>query len=402
MALRAMCKYFTLLTIDVQKQCQEQWKADHLVQVCCSSPHLLLSEEESEESDSDNSNPKVVSLGLEDTLEGGEHLLYVNLWPEEHLWATGTTSQCLVEVSQKHEKAEEKIPEYLQEFKSVFSKEAFDALPPQKPWDHAIELEPGSKPTNCKVYLLSPKEQVELDAFLKENLRTRKIHLSKSPMASLVFFIKKKDGLLWLIQGYWALNCQKLLSDSTHLWANHATPRCQILHLAGCPMGFQQCLGLGRQWVEGCIPHQPRALWATSHVLWPYKQPGNLPDNDEWHFPWHDSRRSGLCLPWWYSHLHQDTVGASDNHLKSAEMPLRVQLVPQAREVRIWANLDRISQRNCLRGNCGDGSSKSVWSIGMAGASEQKRSPVLCQICKLLPTVHQGLLSSYTCPLQLH
>ena len=101
-----------------------------------------------------------------------------------------------MEVSQKHEKAEEKIPEYLQEFKSVFSKEAFDALPPQKPWDHAIELEPGSKPTNCKVYLLSPKEQVELDAFLKENLCTRKIHLSKSPMASLVFFIKKKDGLL--------------------------------------------------------------------------------------------------------------------------------------------------------------------------------------------------------------
>ena len=69
-------------------------------------------------------------------------------------------------------------------------------LPPQKPWDHAIELEPGSKPTNCKVYPLSPKEQVELDAFLEENLRTGRIHPSKSPMASLVFFIKMKDGSL--------------------------------------------------------------------------------------------------------------------------------------------------------------------------------------------------------------
>ena len=154
-------------------------------------------EEESEELDS-----KVISLRPEDTLEGGEHLLYVNLQPEEHLQETGTTSQCLVEASWKHEKAEAKIPEYLQEFEDVFSKETFDTLPPQKPWDHMIELEPGSKPTNCKVYPLSPKEQVELDAFLKENLRTGRICLSKSPMASPVFFIKKKDGSLQLVQDY--------------------------------------------------------------------------------------------------------------------------------------------------------------------------------------------------------
>jgi len=49
-------------------------------------------------------------------------------------------------------------------------------------------------------------EQKELDAFLEENLRTRRIHPSKSPMAALVFFIKKKDGSLWLVQDYRALN----------------------------------------------------------------------------------------------------------------------------------------------------------------------------------------------------
>ena len=111
-----------------------------------------------------------------------------------------------MEASRKHEKAEAKIPEYLQEFEDVFSKETFDTLPPQKPWDHAIELEPGSKPTNCKVYPLSPKEQVELDAFLEENLRTSRIHPSKSLMASPVLFIKKKDGSLRLVQDYQALN----------------------------------------------------------------------------------------------------------------------------------------------------------------------------------------------------
>ena len=139
---------------------------------------------------------EVISLRPEDTLEGGEHLLYVNLRPEEHLRATGTTSQHLVEASRKHEKAEAKIPEYLQEFEDVFSKETFDTLPPWKPWDHVIELEPRSKPTNCKVYPLSLKEQVELDAFFEENLRTGRICPSKSLMASPVFFIKKKDGSL--------------------------------------------------------------------------------------------------------------------------------------------------------------------------------------------------------------
>jgi Reverse transcriptase (RNA-dependent DNA polymerase) len=76
----------------------------------------------------------------------------------------------------------------------------------QKVWDHAIELESGSKPTNCKVYPLSPKGQLELDGFLKENLRTGRIYPLKSPMASPMFFIKKKDISLCLVQDYHALN----------------------------------------------------------------------------------------------------------------------------------------------------------------------------------------------------
>jgi len=56
------------------------------------------------------------------------------------------------------------------------------------------------------VYPLFPLEQAELDAFLEENLCTGRIRPSKSPMAVLVFFIKKKDGLLHLVQDYRALN----------------------------------------------------------------------------------------------------------------------------------------------------------------------------------------------------
>jgi len=45
-----------------------------------------------------------------------------------------------------------------------------------------------------------------LDAFLEENLRTGRIRPSKSPITAPVFFIKKKDGSLWLVQDYRVLN----------------------------------------------------------------------------------------------------------------------------------------------------------------------------------------------------
>ena len=49
-------------------------------------------------------------------------------------------------------------------------------------------------------------EQKELDTFLEENLHTRRICPSKSPIAAPVFFIKKKDSSLQLVQDYCALN----------------------------------------------------------------------------------------------------------------------------------------------------------------------------------------------------
>jgi len=61
------------------------------------------------------------------------------------------------------------------EFQSVFAKEDFDILPEHCKWDHAIKLIPGAEPKLLKVYPLSPLEQEELNAFLEENLRTRRI-----------------------------------------------------------------------------------------------------------------------------------------------------------------------------------------------------------------------------------
>ena len=65
-----------------------------------------------------------------------------------------------------------------------------------------IELVPGAKPASCKVYPIALKEQAEMDEFIQENLSTGRIRPSKSPMASPIFFIKKMDGSLRLVQDY--------------------------------------------------------------------------------------------------------------------------------------------------------------------------------------------------------
>src|SRR3954452_18351420 len=88
------------------------------------------------------------------------------------------------EMKKEEKKTEEIIPVHYHDFiKDIFSKESFDELPPRKPWDHMIELVPGTQPIDCKIYLLSLEEQKQLDEFLKENLEYRRIRPSKFLMA---------------------------------------------------------------------------------------------------------------------------------------------------------------------------------------------------------------------------
>jgi len=86
--------------------------------------------------------------------------------------------------------------EYTQGFEFVFTKNSFDVLPEHYYWDHTIKLILGSDPKLLKIYPLSPVEKTKLDIFLEKNLYTGCIYPSKSPIAALVFFIKKKNGSL--------------------------------------------------------------------------------------------------------------------------------------------------------------------------------------------------------------
>ena len=91
---------------------------------------------------------------------------------KEMLRSFQTKSAEIAFENRKERTIEEIIPKHYLEYKSVFEKTTFDELPPKRPWDHAIDLVPDSKPTDCKLYPLYGEQQQALEEFIKENLET--------------------------------------------------------------------------------------------------------------------------------------------------------------------------------------------------------------------------------------
>ena len=180
-------------------------KADAKRRDACSiGPMLEISHDFEEDLILETVNPEDEPISVEE----GDWIIATGLLPtlSIDIHALSTISQRLVEAFQANTEAVTLVLEYLKEFTSVFSKQSFDVLLETKEWDHAVELIPGSKLSTCKVYPLSPAVKKELNVFLKENLETGQIQPSKSLMSSPVFFIKKKDSSLHLVQDYQALN----------------------------------------------------------------------------------------------------------------------------------------------------------------------------------------------------
>jgi len=174
------------------------------VNICWARPSLEYAKDSEEDE-----NPRQTG---EVEYEQGDRLFVTRLLPEPvaaDLCATSTISQKLAEGARRALEAQKRLftlSDCARGFESVFAKEDFDILPEHRQWDHAIELVLGSAPKSSKVYPLSLVEQKELNSFLEKNLCTGQICPSKSPMAAPVFFIKKKNSSLWLVQDYHALN----------------------------------------------------------------------------------------------------------------------------------------------------------------------------------------------------
>lgn len=123
-----------------------------------------------------------------------------------NLWIRAKINPAMALAQQSSGNNQKILPEAYQDFASVFEKKAAERFPSSRPWDHAIELKPDFVPKDFKPYRLAPQEQRAADEFIDENLKKGYIRESKSPMASPLFFVGKKDGSLRPCQDYRYLN----------------------------------------------------------------------------------------------------------------------------------------------------------------------------------------------------
>ncbi|KAL0186621.1 hypothetical protein M9458_018291, partial [Cirrhinus mrigala] len=100
----------------------------------------------------------------------------------------------------------EAIPVQYRDLAEVFSKRSAARLPPHRPYDLAIDLVPGAVPPRGHLYSLSAQEQLAMEEYVVEGLRSGTIRPSSSPAAAGFFFVKKKDGGLRPCVDYRGLN----------------------------------------------------------------------------------------------------------------------------------------------------------------------------------------------------
>lgn len=79
-------------------------------------------------------------------------------------------------------------------------------LPPHMDFDHQIPLLPGVQAVNVKPYRYSPQQKNEIERQIKEMLAQGIIQTSRSPFASPVLLVRKKDGTWRFCVDYRHLN----------------------------------------------------------------------------------------------------------------------------------------------------------------------------------------------------
>jgi Retroviral aspartyl protease len=144
--------------------------------------------------DDEEQNNRTTLPIVEDKLGVYIELLETDVWIHKTNIAT---ELAIEENSKKQDKTDKQlVPAEYHEYLDIFSEEKAHRFPELRPWDHKIEMKEGFEPKSFKNYNLTPAEQLELDKFLKENLKKGYIQPSQSPMASPFFFASKKDGKL--------------------------------------------------------------------------------------------------------------------------------------------------------------------------------------------------------------
>ena len=158
----------------------------------------------------------------------------------------------------------ERVPPQYQQYLKVFSDEESKRFPPERPWDHAINLKEGAPSTLISRNIcLSQLEQEELKKFLKEHLARGTIWPSKSPYAAAFFFIKKKNGKLQPVQDYRPVNMWTIRNKYPLL----LIPQ-QIDHLRGCTLFMKFNIQWGYNVVRVKKGHEWKAAFTTNEGLY--------------------------------------------------------------------------------------------------------------------------------------
>uniref|UniRef100_A0A674PJ94 Uncharacterized protein n=1 Tax=Takifugu rubripes TaxID=31033 RepID=A0A674PJ94_TAKRU len=98
------------------------------------------------------------------------------------------------------------VPSEYHDFREVFSKAKATSLPPHRPYDCAIDLQPGTTPPKGRLYSLSAPEREAMEVYINDALAAGIIRPSSSPAGAWFFFVEKKDRSLRPCIDYRGLN----------------------------------------------------------------------------------------------------------------------------------------------------------------------------------------------------
>ncbi|RVW97716.1 Transposon Ty3-G Gag-Pol polyprotein [Vitis vinifera] len=119
------------------------------------------------------------------------------------LWAIQVAENTHLEETLTPQQQEE-LQKMLQAFADVFEEPT--GLPPVRDYDHQIDLKDEAGPINCRPYKYAAVQKDAIEKLIGEMLHAGVIRQSRSPYASPVVLVKKKDGSWRLCVDYRALN----------------------------------------------------------------------------------------------------------------------------------------------------------------------------------------------------
>ena len=99
-----------------------------------------------------------------------------------------------------------KVPKEFHDFLDVFDRKAAEVLPPNRTYDHKIEIDSDGPLPKSRLYPMSQFKLQRMKEYLEENLRKGFITPSNAPYASPILFAQKSNGDLRFCVDYRKLN----------------------------------------------------------------------------------------------------------------------------------------------------------------------------------------------------